>query len=267
MKILIIIILCGVGFVLFVRYIESRSIFLPTRLLSMTPKNIGLDFDDVYFKTADGFTLNGWYVPASSTAGTLLCFHGNAGNLGHRLEKIKLFHSLGINIFMIDYRGYGNSQGTPSEQGMYEDALAAHQYLTEERKILPERIVVYGDSLGGAAAVDLANRKPVAGLIVDSSFTNAADMSQVVFPFLPSFLLKSKLDSVSKVKTITIPKLFIHSINDEIVPMKLGLKLYESAAEPKTFIEIAGGHNTNHLDSMHLWTRTIKKFLTSLNVL
>ncbi|HOW35576.1 MAG TPA: alpha/beta hydrolase [Candidatus Omnitrophota bacterium] len=267
MKILIVIVFSILAFVLFVRYFESRSVFYPTREIPVTPSAVGLDFDDVYFKTQDGVTLNGWFVKAGDGRCTLLYFHGNAGNLGHRLEKIALFHQLGVNIFIIDYRGYGKSTGKPTEQGVYQDALAAYDYLLADRGINPEKIVGYGDSLGGAVAIDLATKKKLSCLIIDSSFTSVADLGKMIFPFVPSFLLATKMDSINKVKGISIPKLFIHSVNDEIVPFALGKKLFDAAAQPKEFLTITGGHNTNHIDSKDDLLKGIGDFLKKYNYL
>lgn len=266
MKILVLIIVAAFLFTAFIRYIESRSIFYPTREIPVTPPVIGLGFEDVYFKTQDGVTLNGWFIKAPNGRCTLLCFHGNAGNLGHRLEKIALFHRLGVNIFIIDYRGYGKSEGKPTEEGVYQDALAAYDYLLTRRDVDPDKIIGYGDSLGGAVAVDLATKKKLACLIIDSSFTSVADLSKTIFPFVPPFLLTTKMDSASKVKNISVPKFFIHSINDEIVPFALGKKLFDAAAQPKEFLEITGGHNINHIDSKDVLLRGISEFLKKYNV-
>ncbi len=266
MKILILFIFAAASFFAFVRYFEANSIFHPTREIPVTPAFIGLPFEDVYFKTEDNLTINGWLVKAPQASSTILFFHGNAGNISHRLEKIALFYQLGVNVFIIDYRGYGKSQGRPSEAGLYKDACGAYDYLVSRKDINPTKIISYGDSLGGVVAVDLAAKKKVACLVVDSSFTSSADISKMIFPLVPGFILATKMDSVSKVKTIAVPKLFIHSINDEIIPFKLGRKLFDAACPPKEFLEITGGHNTNHIDSRELLMKNLTKFFKRLGL-
>lgn len=267
MKTFILILFVIFVFAACVRYIESHSIFHPTKDVAVTPNFAGLSFEDVYFETKGNIKLNGWLVKAPGAKSTFLFLHGNAGNLSHRLEKILMFHRMGVDIFIIDYRGYGKSEGSPSEEGIYEDTLAAYEYLTVKNNIAPSKIVAYGDSLGGVAAVDLAARRPLAALIVDSSFSSAADISKEIFPVVPAFLLKTKMDSARKIKTVSIPKLFIHSINDEIIPFKLGKKLFEAAVPPKEFVQIAGGHNTNHIDSHDLFIGAITQFLRKLDLI
>jgi fermentation-respiration switch protein FrsA (DUF1100 family) len=264
-----------------VRYIESKSIFYPVRSIAATPAALGLAFEDVFIKTQDNVTINAWLVKSSSRRpevprgeeptgtqrGTLIFCHGNAGNIGDRLEKILLFHQMGLNILVIDYRGYGKSQGQPSEAGIYKDAVAAYDYLLTRQDIDRSRIIGYGESLGGAVAVDLGTKRNLAALIIDSSFTNAADMAKTIYPFIPSFLLGTKLDSAAKVRTVTIPKLFIHSRADEIVPFRLGERLYQAAAQPKEFLELSGGHNDTPADAREEMAREIIIFLRRHNVI
>lgn len=267
MKILILIVTVVVSLVAFVRYFEANSIFHPTREMPVTPEFIGLDFEDIYFKTEDHLLLNGWFIKSNSSRAVLLYFHGNAGNISHRLEKIVLFYNLGLNVLIMDYRGYGKSQGRPTEAGLYRDAVAAYDYLLTREDIDHQKIIDYGDSLGGAVAVDLAARRKVACLVADSSFSSSADIAKTIFPFVPSFLLKTKMDSVSKVKTLSVPKLFIHSVNDEIIPFRLGKRLFDAACAPKEFLEITGGHNTSHIDSQQKWTQGLSEFFKRLNLI
>lgn len=252
-----------------VRYVESKSIFYPARSIAATPADISLPFEDVFIKTQDNVTINAWLVKSSPPRGTLIFCHGNAGNIGDRLEKILLFHQMGLNILIIDYRGYGKSQGQPSEAGIYKDAVAAYDYLLTRQDIDHSRIIGYGESLGGAVAVDLGTKRNLAALIIDSSFTNAADMAKTIYPFIPSFLLGTKLDSAAKARTITIPKLFIHSRADEIVPFRLGERLYQAAAKPKEFLELpeGGGHNDLPPDAQEKMARGIITFLRQHNII
>ena len=266
-KMIILVFVAAFSFVAFVRYFEANSIFHPTHEMPVTPAFVGLDFEDIYFKTPDHCELNGWFMKAPQARSTLLFLHGNAGNISHRLEKILMFHQLGLNVFIIDYRGYGKSQGKPSEGGLYQDALAAYDYLLTRKDIDHGKVIGYGDSLGGVVAVELATKRKLACLVVDSSLTSIAEMSRTIFPFVPTFLLTMRMDSASKVKTITVAKLFIHSVNDEIIPFKLGKKLFDKAAGPKEFLQITGGHNTSHIDSREILMKSLHKFFKGLDLI
>jgi fermentation-respiration switch protein FrsA (DUF1100 family) len=174
----------------------------------------------------------------------LLWFHGNAGNLSHRTQLMFLLADTPARVFIMDYRGYGRSEGKPSEEGLYLDARAAWQYLVGERRVSPDRIVLFGKSLGGAVAVDLATEVDPAGVIIQSSFTSVPDMAARHFPFVPKALIRTKMDSLSKIPDVTAPKLFIHSTADEVAPFELGRRLYEAAPEPKRFHQVDGAaHN------------------------
>lgn len=245
----------------YARYLERRSVFLPAKELAFTPEDINLAFEDCFVTTEDHFKLHGWFIPNPNAKSTLMFFHGNAGNIGDRLGKVRLFHELGLNVFIFDYRGYGNSEGSPSEQGLYKDSLAAYNYLVYEKQTSPGKIILYGASLGAAFAIDLAAKKEAGALIIDSAFTSAVDMAKIIYPFIPSFCVSIKLDSISKVKNIRVPKLFIHSSEDEIVPFALGRKLFEAASEPKTFCPIKGSHNDGFEQDREVFLEAIKNFL------
>ena len=254
-----------VGFLLlaaYVRFYESRSIYFPDKELESTPQDLGLNYEDLYFRTADGMTLNGWLVGAKPGRPTLIFCHGNAGNISHRLDKISIFCNLGINVFIFDYRGYGRSEGQPSEQGLYDDAAAAYDYLVSRNDMDTDKIIIYGCSLVGAVATDLAARHKIAALILDSTFPSAVDMAKVILPFAPSFLIRSKMDSATKIKHILAPKLFIHSPEDEIVPFALGQKLFQAAPPPKQMLKISGDHNYGYTYSVDVFSQGINEFLT-----
>ncbi|HEY0101221.1 MAG TPA: alpha/beta hydrolase [Pyrinomonadaceae bacterium] len=210
--------------------------------------------EDVQLVAADGVRLHGWYgTPQVGRGGqlepvradsTLLFLHGNAGNISHRYEIVRDFVKLPVNVLIIDYRGYGKSEGRPSEQGLYTDARAAWDYLTTTRAVPASRIVIFGESLGGAVAIDLASKTNACGLVVQSSFTSIGDMAAELMPFIPRFMLRTKMDSLSKITSVSCPKLFIHSQADEIVPYKLGRRLFDAAPAPKQFYEVKGAtHN------------------------
>ncbi|MCB9772454.1 MAG: alpha/beta hydrolase [Candidatus Omnitrophica bacterium] len=260
------------GFVLlivYVRFLEAVSLFIPSRKITMTPKEVGLDFEDIYFLTQDHVQINGWLVKAkvdSDKVSTILFCHGNAGNIGDRVEKIQNFRDLGLNVFIFDYRGYGKSQGRPTEKGMYLDVAAALDYLQSRQDIAAERIIVYGASMGGVAAIDIVSKRPVLALIADSTFTSSADMAKTIIPFVPAFILGTKLDNATKIKGIIVPKLFIHSPSDETVPFRLGQKLFKLAPEPKEFLVISGNHNEGFILSQDIYLPGIENFLNKYNL-
>ncbi len=248
----------------YVRHLETVNLFHPSRDVTVTPKEAGMDFEDIYFSTEDHVRLNGWLVKTPvhpEQAATLLFCHGNAGNNSYRVEKIAAFHELGVNVFIFDYRGFGKSQGRPSEKGMYTDTVSAYDYLQGRKDIAKERIFVYGASMGGVAAVDLASRRPVTALIADSTFTSAKDMARVIAPFVPTFIMKTRLDNAQKITGIKVPKLFIHSPDDATVPFYLGKKLFEMASEPKEFLKTSGSHGEGFSLSKDISLKGIKDFL------
>ena len=265
MKFVLRLIIFVILFLLVVRYIERRSIYFPMREITTNPQSIGLPYEEIYFETSDKKTLNGWFIAHDKSKSTLIFCHGNAGNISHRLEKISMFYSLGLNVFIFDYRGYGKSQGTPSESGLYEDAEAAYDYLTRERRVSSkDGIILYGESIGGIVAIDLARNKDVGALITEETFTSVKDMSGMAYPFLPYFIFSSRFDALSKIKNVGCPKLIIHSIDDEIVPFRLGEKLFDAAPPPKKFLKLRGSHNTAFLESEEQFKEGIKSFLSDL---
>ncbi|MFH1799760.1 MAG: alpha/beta hydrolase [Candidatus Omnitrophota bacterium] len=251
-------------FVVAVRLLERLSIYFPIKTLEADPRALGLLYEDVYFETADHKRLNGWYFPVPGAAETLLFFHGNAGNISHRIEKIVLLRGLGLSVFIFDYRGYGKSRGTPSEAGFYRDADAAYEYLTKKRGLSAGQVVLYGESIGGAVAVDLASRKEVKALVTEETFSSVKDMAPLILRWVPPFVFGSKFDSLSKIRNVRCPKLILHSPDDEIVPYALGEKLFEAAGPPKQFLRIRGGHNTAFQESEQAYLDGIGDFLKHL---
>ena len=264
MKLILWIIAFVAIFFLAIRYIERQSIFFPMKGLAATPREVNLPYKDVYFETSDKKRLNGWFVPCENAKYTILFCHGNAGNIGHRLEKILIFHNMGLNTFIFDYRGYGKSEGRPHEAGLYKDAFGAYDYLTEKHKISGNTIILYGESIGGGVAIELASKKKVKALITEDTFSSIKEMSRMAYPFIPHFVFSSRFDSLSKIKHIDSPKLIIHSRDDEIVPFSMGEKLYSAAKPPKKFLEIKGSHNTAFFDSEKEYTEGIKSFIDNL---
>ncbi len=243
---------------------QSRLVYFPDigRESSATPRDAGIEYEEVRLDTGDGESLHAWFVPAAQPRGTVLLFHGNAGNISHRLEYLLMLHRLGYSSFIFDYRGYGKSSGRPSEQGTYRDAEAAWRYLTVTRNIEPRRIALLGESLGGAVAAWLASRQRPGALVLASVFTSVPDMGAEVYPFLPVRLL-SRFDYNTRayLKNVEAPVLIAHSREDEIVPYRHGRALFEAAREPKTFLEMRGGHNDSFLFSQEAWASELGAFL------
>ncbi|MFH1845994.1 MAG: alpha/beta hydrolase [Candidatus Omnitrophota bacterium] len=251
-------------FLIAIRYIETHSIFYPMKEMIYDPSLAGLVYEDVYFNTGDNIKLNGWFVKNDNAEYTLLLFHGNAGNISHRIDKLAVLNDLDVNVFIFDFRGYGKSKGKPSEQGLYKDGQAAYDYLIKEKNIQPEKIILYGASLGAGGAIDLAKKVKVKALITESAFTSVKDMARIAYPIMPPFVFSSKFNAISKSKDITYPKLLIHSIDDEIVPFRLAEKLFNAASDPKKLLKLHGGHNTMFLDSEKEYKSGIKEFLEGL---
>jgi len=267
MKVIVYILVFIVTFVIFVWYVEQASVFYPVKELAATPDRIGLDFEDVFFSTGDNVKVHGWLVKHPNAKSVLLFFHGNAGNIGDRLDKIKLFHDIGLDVLIVDYRGYGRSEGRPTEKGIYLDAVAAYDHLRKRADTKDKNIILYGASLGGAVAVDLATKRDVSCLIADSTFSSATDIAKRLYPFIPSFLIRTKMDSLGKIKALTLPKLFIHSKEDSIVPFTLGKRLFDAAPPPKEMFEIMGDHNDGFYQNEDLLKGRITIFLRSLQLL
>ena len=255
----------------FIYFMQPRLLYypnLPTRELTATPAETGLDYEAVTLHTDDGVRLSAWFIPHPAPRATLLFFHGNAGNLSHRIESIRLFHDLGLSVFIIDYRGYGQSEGRPSEAGTYLDAAAAWNYLVDERHIAPQGIVIFGRSLGGAIAAELASHTRPAALIIESAFTSVPNMAARLYPWLPvRWLSRYRYDTHRALETITCPVLIIHSREDDIIPYAEGEQLFAHAREPKRFLEIHGGHGNGWMVSREAYTRGIDGFLERYVVL
>ena len=238
---------------LYVYYMQANLIYFPNlagRELVSTPKNIGLDFQDVEFVTEDDIKLHGWFIPSEDAEKTILFFHGNAGNISHRLESIDIFNRLGLNVFIIDYRGYGQSEGKITEKGSYRDAEAAWQYLVDTRGVEESQIIVFGRSLGASIAAWLAGKHAPSALIIESGFTSVPSMGQRLYPFLPvRWLAHFKYDTKQYVKSVTCPVLVAHSKDDVIITYDEGRKIFDAANNPKHFLQIYGVHNVVFLVS------------------
>ncbi len=227
--------------------VENRFIYFPPRYPEgfSRPETFGLHLEEVWLTAGDGVRLNAWFLANPTNARVLLWFHGNAENIGMGLEQMKTLSRLGTNILEVDYRGYGKSEGKPDEAGVYRDADAAYRYLAETRHFEPRNIFIYGHSLGGAVATDLASRRECGGLIVESSLSSAKDVIRRTFhiPWV-ELVFKTQFDSVNKIKKVRAPILIIHGKRDQVLPFFMGERLYRAAPEPKTFLVLeTAGHD------------------------
>jgi fermentation-respiration switch protein FrsA (DUF1100 family) len=244
---------------------QPTFLYSPVQEVSNTPDELGMDFEDVVFKTEDGLRLNGWYVPAENSQLTVLFCHGNGGNIMHRLDSINIFYNLGLSCFIFDYRGYGSSEGKTSEEGTYLDAKAAYEWLTKEKKISPNDVMIFGRSLGGSIAAQLAAKVEAGALIIESAFTSYVDIGRKFYPYMPvRWFARFSYRTIDYVKDVRCPVMIIHSRDDEIVPFEFGLELYEVAYEPKEFVEIFGSHNDGFLVSSEIYKKAWTKWLRFL---
>jgi len=251
--------------VLLVYFFQGRLLYLPNiggRGLDATPAAIGLDFDEVRFTTRDGVSLHGWFIPSPDAEGVVLFCHGNAGNISHRLDSIRIFRDLGLSVFIFDYRGYGLSDGRPSEEGTYRDAEAAWNYLVEKRGVPSDGIILFGRSLGAAIAANLARTTRPSAVVLESAFASVPDIASRHYWFLPvRWLSRFEYATAAYVRDAHAPTLVIHSRDDEINPIEQGREVFRQANEPKAFLEIRGDHNSGFLLSGARYTQGLRQFL------
>ena len=246
--------------------IERYFIYFPQKKLGADPSHFGLAFEDVSFTAADGKALHGWFVPGRNEV-TWLWFHGNAGNISDRLGNLKLLHDeLGVSVLLFDYRGYGRSEGRPTEKGTYRDADAALAYLRSRGDVSPDRIIYFGRSLGSAVAVELATRHPPYGLILESPFLSVRHMARLSYRFLPTWpLLVARYDSQAKIAKVEAPVLVLHGDQDDTVPIEAGRKLFDAAREPKQFYTVQGaGHNDGYIVGGDSYFTALRAFVQQL---
>jgi len=250
------------------RWFEHHQVYHPDRVLVATGAELGRPFEDISLRTSDGIQLNGWFFPAHKNSPranwTALVCHGNAGNISHRLELCAALLETGLNILIFDYRGYGRSQGRPSEKGTYLDAEAAYDWLLS-RGFSGRNIIGFGESLGGGIATELALRKTLGGLILESSFSCTSDLGMELFPWLPvRWLCTIQYETCAKLPRLKIPVLVIHSRGDELIGFHHAEKNYRLANEPKILWELIGGHS-EPLTDRPKFLAGIEKFLQLVN--
>ena len=263
----IIALLAGFAYVFIALYVylfQTRLIYYPNAAggVDRDPSALGLVFEDVRLTTADGTRIHGWFVPAPESQVVMLYFHGNAGNISHRLDAIALFHRLGLNVLIVDYRGYGHSEGSPDERGTYQDAEAAWEHLITERRYVSERIVIYGRSLGAAVASYLAGARSPATLMIESAFTSVPDLAAKLYPIFPvRWLARFEYDNLKRVAMLDCPVLIIHSADDNLIPIEHGRRLFQAAAAPKAFVETMGDHNAGFAFNEPRYSQSVGAFL------
>lgn len=262
LSLLTIVVVAYLALVLLVYWGQSRLMYFPQQLLSDTPADIGLEYSSVHIATSDSETLHGWWVPVPNAKGTVLFFHGNAGNISHRINYLAMFKRLGYHTLLLDYRGYGQSSGTPSEAGMYLDAQAAWRYLTDILGHTPAQIILFGESLGGAVAAWLAAHEQPGLLVLASSFTSVPDLAATIYPFLPvRWISRFQYDTLVSLKTVTCPVFVAHSPEDEIIPFEHSQQLFQAAPEPKQFLTLEGGHNSGFIFMQLGWIKALGEFM------
>jgi uncharacterized protein len=245
-------------------WFQPKLVYFPMKgPYAVTPQSRGLPFEAVRLKTEDGEQLAAWWISAATPArGAVLLFHGNAGNISHRIEYAKMFYDLGYNTLLVDYRGFGESSGEPSEAGTYRDAMASWQWLTATRGIKAADIVIFGESLGGGVAAWLAAQQAPRALILASTFTSIPDLGAQVYPWLPvRWISRIHYNSLAQLQKIRAPLLVAHSPADELIPYAHGKRLYEAASEPKAFLQLSGGHNEGFVFARDDWVKALGAFL------
>lgn len=252
------------GFSALLFFFQENLAYYPQlgREIQTTPRDHGLDYEALTLTTPDGERLDAWFVPKPQARGTALVLHGNAGNMSHRMDTIVMFYRLGYSVLIFDYRGYGRSTGQPSEEGLYQDAQTAWAYLTRARGIAPGRIVLFGESLGGAVAARLAAEERTGALVLSSVFTSAREFAADIYPWLPTrWLVRMNYDTRAALARVRCPVLVAHSPDDEIIPFSHGKRLFEAAPEPKVFLQLAGGHNDGFIFMREDWVSVLADFL------
>ncbi|UCE85499.1 MAG: alpha/beta hydrolase [Deltaproteobacteria bacterium] len=250
------------GIAVLSRFVD-RMIFYPTPGVDLTPAELGVPAEEVFLRTADGVRIHAFYLPAPGETRALLFLHGNAGNASHRLPNAAALAELGTHVLLLDYRGYGRSEGSPSEAGVYADARAGLAHLVDARGFDERRIVAFGRSIGGAVAVDLAQGRALAGLVLESTFSSIGDVAASIFGGLPlGALVRGRFDSAAKIGRVRCPLLFLHGDRDRVIPIELGRRLFEIAPDPKVFEVLAGaGHNDTVLVGGRPYLERIRRFL------
>ena len=245
--------------------LEDRFLYFPLRRLDATPASYRLRSEDLRLSTSDGVRLHGWWIHSGGRRVVLL-FHGNAGNISHRLDRAKLFvDRLGVDLFLVDYRGYGLSEGRPSESGLYRDGFAIYD-AARDRGFAPERIILLGESLGCAVAVEVALTRPCTGIALETPFLSVPALARVHYPFVPGFLVRSRYDTESKIARVAPPKLFVAAAQDDVAPPAQARRLFDLARSPKELLVVPGaGHNDGYVVGGEMYLAAWRRFLDAID--
>ena len=248
---------------------ERRLVYFPFREVEVEPSALALRHEEAWLTAEDGVRILTWSLPVPGSRWTVLFCNGNAGNMSYRLDRAQeMQRRLGVSVQLFDYRGYGKSEGQPDEQGTYRDVRAVHRYLVETRRVRPEDLIVFGESLGAAVATQLALERPAAGLILESPFASIPEMARAAYPFLPPVgpFIRTRYETIAKIPKLTLPLLVLHGDRDTIVPFSQGRRVFEAAGGPrKTFYAIQGaGHNDTYLVGGEPYWRALSEFLGGL---
>lgn len=243
----------------------SHVLYHPGHELRATPADLGLPYESLSLETADGKRLSAWWVPSGSPRGTLLFCHGNAGNISDRLDSIRILSGLGLNLLIFDYRGYGKSSGSPSERGFYRDADTAWNYLKQIRGIDPQKIVVFGRSLGGSVAAWISQTHRPGALIIEAAFTSLQGAARDRVPgFFVNLFVPEQYPTIRYLTMVQCPVLIIHSRDDEVIPFHHGEALFAAARGSKELVVIRGSHNRGFLDSKPFYETAVDFFLSKV---
>ena len=262
-KLLVVAAVIYVGACMLLASCQSKLIWFPGKPGDITPRDEGLVFEDLTLPTADGEQIHAWFLPAKGEPrGALLLSHGNAGTIENRLDFARFFVEERVSVLLYDYRGYGSSTGSPSEEGTYVDARAAWKELVEKRGFEPARILLYGESLGGGVTVQLATEVKSAGLILHDTFSSLDDAAAYHYPWLPvRWLLRTHYDNLGKIRRVQAPLFLLHSPDDEVIPFEQGQRLCVAAAEPKEMLVTGGGHNDPSYLGNPEWAARVRAFV------
>ena len=263
-RFLFIALICYAALVAVLYLFQERLIFLPGIGGGMiaTPADAGLAYEELWLDTDDGERLHAWWLPHPEARATLLFSHGNAGNISHRLDSLRIFHALELNVLIYDYRGYGNSSGRPSEPGTYRDVRAAWDWIVGNQRVPPEEVFLFGRSLGGAVSAWLATEIDAAGLILESTFTSVPDIGAEVYWWLPvRWLARVEYNTLRRLEDVRMPVLVVHSPDDEIISYSHAERLLEVRPEQTELLELSGGHNTGFLESIDRYRAGLSDFI------
>ncbi|MCH8556354.1 MAG: alpha/beta hydrolase [Balneolia bacterium] len=253
------------GFLLFL--VQDKILFLPSSDIRATPGNAGMEYEEHFFPSSNGYILHGWFVPANSgeDAITILFSHGNAGNISGRVNLISLYRNLGFNVFIYDYQGYGLSEGRPSEENILQDGLAAWDFLVDEIGLIPDKILPVGRSMGGPVAAFIASERNASALVIESTFTNVPDVARHTYYIYPVDLLaRIHLPTIDFVSSFEGPVMVAHSREDRLIPYELGRQLYYAAGSERVWLELSGGHNEGYIATGAAYTEAYTSFISTV---